>query len=152
MYPFYLLLALTIGLVVPLQSAINNQLKALIGGSTTLAALVSFAVGTFALALAALLTQQKWSDLAGLSQVNWWHLTGGMMGALFVFGTTLLAPRLGVVVMLALIICGQILASLLFDRFGWLGLPMRELSMPRMIGAAMVVAGVLLVNFGDRLR
>lgn len=152
MYPLYLLLALTIGLIVPLQSAINNQLKHLIGGSTVLAALVSFAVGTIALALAALLTQQKWSDLAGLSQVNWWQLTGGLMGALFVFGTTLLAPRLGVVVMLALIICGQILASLLFDRFGWLGLPVRELSTPRVIGAAMVIAGVLLVNFGDRLR
>lgn len=152
MYPLYLLLALVIGLIVPLQSAVNNQLKQLIGGSTMLAALVSFVVGTFALALAALLTQQKWNDLAGLSQVNAWQLTGGLMGALFVFGTTLLAPRLGVVVMLALIICGQILASLLFDRFGWLGLPVRELSTPRLIGAAMVIAGVLLVNFGDRLR
>lgn len=148
----YFILALTVGFIVPLQSAVNNQLKALTGGSTVLAALVSFAVGTVALALAALLTQQKWSDLTGLSQVSWWQLTGGIMGALFVFGTTLLAPRLGVVVMLALIICGQILASLLFDRFGWLGMPVREISTPRLIGAALVLAGVLLVNFGDRLR
>jgi transporter family-2 protein len=152
MYPFYLLLALLIGVIVPVQSAVNNQLKALIGGSTTLAALVSFAVGTLLLALVGLLTQQKWSGLAGLSSASWWQLTGGMMGALFVFGTTLLAPRLGVVVMLALIICGQILASLLFDRFGWLGLPVRDISAPRLIGAALVLIGVLLVNFGDRLR
>src|SRR3990170_4500984 len=100
MHCFNLLLALVIGLVIPLQAAVNNQLK------------------------------------------------GGPMGALFVFGTTLLAPRLGVAAMLALIICGQIASSLMFDRFGVLGLPLREISTPRLIGAALVVAGVLLVNFG----
>lgn len=152
MYPFYLLLALVIGLIVPLQSAVNNQLKATLGGSTTLAALVSFMVGVVVLALCAVLTQQKWSAMSQLPQASLWQLTGGVMGALFVFGTTLLAPRLGVVVMLALIISGQILASLLFDRFGWLGLPVREISTPRLIGAALVLIGVLLVNFGDRLR
>ncbi len=152
MYPLYLLLALVIGLIVPLQSAVNNQLKATLGGSTTLATLVSFMVGVVVLALCAVLTQQKWSTMSQLPQASLWQFTGGVMGALFVFGTTLLAPRLGVVVMLAMIISGQILASLLFDRFGWLGLPVREISTPRLIGAALVLIGVLLVNFGDRLR
>lgn len=152
MYPVYLLLALGVGLIVPLQSAVNNQLKQLTGGSTVLAALVSFGVGTLALAVTALLTQQKWSALGQLNQVSPWQLTGGMMGALFVFGTTLLAPRLGVTVMLALIIGGQILASLLFDRFGWLGLPVREITPLRLLGVALVLLGVLLVSFGDRWR
>ena len=152
MYPLYLLLALVIGLIIPLQSAVNNQLKATLGGSTTLATLVSFMVGVVVLALCAVLTQQKWSTMSQLPQASFWQFTGGVMGALFVFGTTLLAPRLGVVVMLAMIISGQILASLLFDRFGWLGLPVREISTPRLIGAALVLIGVLLVNFGDRLR
>lgn len=152
MYPFYLLLALAIGLIVPLQSAVNNQLKHVLGGSTILAALISFSVGTLALALMALFTQQKWSNMIQLGQASGWQLTGGTMGALFVFGTTLLAPRLGMATMLALIISGQILASLMFDRFGWLGLPVREISAPRLIGAMLVLAGVFLVNFGDRLR
>ncbi|MBS1155895.1 MAG: EamA-like transporter family protein [Proteobacteria bacterium] len=152
MYPLYLLLALTIGLIVPLQSTINNQLKIVIGGSTVIAALISFGVGTLSLLLISLLTQQKWSSFTQLGQATWWQLTGGAMGALFVFGTTLLAPRIGVAVMLAVIICGQILASLLFDRFGILGLPVRELSTPRLLGAALVLVGVLLVSFGDRLR
>lgn len=152
MYPLYLLLALTIGLIVPLQSTVNNQLKILIGGSTLMAALISFSVGTLTLLLITLLTQQKWNGLAQLGQASWWLFTGGAMGALFVFGTTLLAPRIGVAVMLAVIICGQILASLLFDRFGLLGLPVRELSTPRLLGAALVLIGVLLVSFGDRLR
>ncbi len=152
MYLLYLLLALVIGLIVPLQSAVNNQLKLAIGGSTLLAALASFAIGTLALLLIALAGQQKLGGLALLGQVRWWQLSGGVMGALFVFGTTLLAPRIGVTVMVALIIGGQVLSSLLFDRFGLLGFAVREISLPRLAGVLLVLAGVLLVSFGDRLR
>lgn len=151
MYALYLLLALVIGLIVPLQSAVNNQLKIAIGGSTVLAALISFAVGTLVLLLIVLLMQQR-NGLMQLGQASWWQFTGGLMGALFVFGTTLLAPRVGVTVMLAVIICGQIVISLLFDKLGLLGLPVRDISVARLFGVGLVLAGVLLVSFGDRLR
>jgi transporter family-2 protein len=148
----YALLALAIGLIVPLQAAVNNQLKITIGGSTVMAALVSFAFGTVTLAIVALVAQEKWGGLAQITQAPWWQLTGGTMGALFVFGTTLLAPRLGFTVMIALIIGGQTLTSLAFDRIGFLGIPVSELTAPRAIGALLTVIGVLLVNFGDRVE
>lgn len=151
MRTMYALFALTIGLIIPLQAAVNNQLKITIGGSTVMAALVSFAFGTVTLALVALLAQEKWGGLAQITQAPWWQLTGGAMGALFVFGTTLLAPRLGFTVMIALIIGGQTLTSLAFDRIGFLGIPVSELTAPRAIGAVLTVVGVLLVNFGDRV-
>lgn len=147
----YALLALSIGLVVPLQAAVNNQLKMTIGGSTVMAALVSFGCGTLTLALVAMALQEKWGSLGQVAHVPWWQLTGGTMGALFVFGTILLAPRLGFAVMLALIIGGQILASLAFDRIGLLGVPVRELTAPRVLGGLLTVIGVVLVNFGDRI-
>lgn len=65
------------------------------------------------------------------------------MGALFVFGTTLLAPRIGVAAMVSLIVAGQIISSLLFDRFGWLGLPLRDIGYARMLGALPIAAGGL---------
>jgi transporter family-2 protein len=151
MQTVYALLALSIGLVVPLQAAVNNQLKITLGGSTVMAALVSFACGTLTLAIVAFAMQEKWGSLAQVARAPWWQLTGGAMGALFVFGTTLLAPRLGFAVMLALIIGGQILASLAFDRIGLMGIPVRELTTPRVIGALLTIVGVALVNFGDRL-
>lgn len=144
----YSLLALTIGLIVPLQAAINNQLKAVIGNSTLLAALISFLVGTLALLCISIVTGQKLSALAQLPKAEPWMLIGGLLGAMFVFGTTLIAPKLGAATMLSLIITGQIIASMLFDRFGWLAMPLKELSWPRLLGAALVVIGVLLVNFG----
>jgi transporter family-2 protein len=152
MRTIYALFALAIGLVVPLQAAVNNQLKTTIGGSTLMAALISFACGTVTLVLVALAAQEKWGGLANIAQAPWWQLTGGSMGALFVFGTTLLAPRLGFTVMIALIIGGQALSSLAFDRIGFLGVPVRELTAPRIIGALLTIAGVLLVNFGDRVE
>ena len=145
---FYSLLALTIGLVVPLQAAINHQLKAVIGHSTVLAALVSFSVGTLVLLCIALATGPKLTALFELPKAEPWMLMGGLLGALFVFGTTLLAPKLGAATMLSLIITGQIIASMLFDRFGWLAMPIKEISWPRLLGAALVIVGVLLVNFG----
>ena len=145
----YSLLALTIGLIVPLQAAINNQLKAVVGNSTVLAALVSFSVGTIALLCIAIATGQKLSALANLPKAEAWMLIGGLLGAMFVFGTTLIAPKLGAATMLSLIITGQIIASMLFDRFGWFAMPLKDISWPRLLGAVLVVIGVLLVNFGN---
>jgi transporter family-2 protein len=51
--------------------------------------------------------------------------------------------------MLSLIITGQIIASMLFDRFGWFAMPLKDISWPRLLGAALVIIGVLLVNFGN---
>ncbi len=145
----YSLFALTIGLIIPLQAAINNQLKSVIGHSTLLAALVSFSVGTLALLCISLATGQKISALAQLPKAEPWMLLGGLLGAVFVFGTTLIAPKLGAATMLSLIITGQIIASMLFDRFGWFAMPMKDLSWPRLLGAALIIIGVVLVNFGN---
>lgn len=142
----YLLFAFAIGLMIPVQAAVNNQLKGFVGASTLLAAFVSFSVGTLALAIVATLDRQPWAALSGISKAQWWHLTGGLLGALFVFGTTLLAPRIGVAKMTALIVAGQVMISLVLDHQGWLGLAVREITPMRMLGGVLVVAGVFLVN------
>lgn len=147
----YLLFAFAIGCAIPMQAAINNQLKSYLDGSTLMASLVSFTVGTIALAVIAAGTGQRWQSLGSLGEAKSWQLTGGLLGAIFVFGTTLLAPRIGVAKMVALIIAGQVLVSLLMDHEGWLGLAVREITLTRALGALLVVAGVLLVNF-DQLK
>jgi transporter family-2 protein len=147
----YLAFAFAIGCMIPMQAAINNQLRGYVGTSTLLAAFVSFSVGTVALAIVATINGQRWSALGDLSKADWWHLTGGLLGALFVFGTTLLAPRIGVAKMTALIVAGQVLISLILDHHGWLGLAVREVTPTRIAGGVLVVAGVFLVNFDQLL-
>lgn len=146
----FLVMAFAIGLAIPLQSAVNNALRASLHSGSMLAALVSFAVGTAALLAASALAGQPFAALGGLPRVPWWQWLGGFLGAFFVFGTTLLAPRIGLAAMVSLIVAGQVCSSLVFDRFGLLGLEVRELSWARLLGAALILAGAVLVNFGDR--
>jgi transporter family-2 protein len=146
----FLIMAFAIGLAIPLQSAINNALRASLQSGSMLAALVSFAVGTAALLVASALTGQPFAALGGLVRVPWWQWLGGVLGAYFVFGSTLLAPRIGMAAMVALIVAGQVCSSLVFDRFGLLGLQVRGLSWIRIAGAALILVGAILVNFGDR--
>ena len=143
----YLAFAFVIGCLIPLQAAVNNQLKAHVGGSTVMASFVSFAVGTIALGLIASFGDTRWKALGGLTDARGWQLTGGLLGAVFVFGTTLLAPRIGVAKMVALILAGQVIVSIMLDHYGWIGLAVRELTPLRLAGAALVVVGVLLVNY-----
>ncbi|WP_291270559.1 DMT family transporter [Geothrix sp.] len=146
----FILMAFVIGLVIPLQSAINSSLRDTLHSGSVLAALVSFAVGTLALLVASVLTGQPFAALGGLPRVAWWEWLGGALGAFFVFGSTLLAPRIGVAAMIALIVAGQVISSLVFDRYGLLGLPVRGISGIRLAGAVLILAGAVLVNFGDR--
>jgi bacterial/archaeal transporter family-2 protein len=146
----FLLMAFVIGLVIPLQSAVNSALRDSLRSGSLLAALVSFAVGTVFLAGACLAARQPFASLAGLPRIPWWQWLGGVLGAFFVFGSTLLAPRIGLAAMISLIVAGQVISSLVFDRFGLLGLPVRDISWLRLAGALLLLAGAVLVNFGDR--
>ena len=143
----YLALAFAIGCMIPLQAAINARLRDHLDHSTLLAALVSFAVGTLALALMAVVTSQRWQALGGVTQAKGWQLTGGLLGAVFVFATTLLAPKIGLAKMVALVIAGQVAMSLIADHFGWIGLAVREIDPIRAGGALLVLAGVVMVNY-----
>ncbi len=146
----FILMAFAIGLVIPLQSAVNGALRNTLGSGSVLAAFVSFAVGTAVLGAASGLTAQPFATLGGLSRIPPWQWVGGALGAFFVFGSTLVAPRIGMAAMISLIVAGQVCSSLAFDHFGWVGLPVRGISGVRIAGAALILAGVLLVNFGDR--
>jgi bacterial/archaeal transporter family-2 protein len=152
MNAFLLFFAFFIGCVIPLQAIINNSLRVALGSGAVFAAMVNFVVGSVVLVVVCALSGEKWSSVLKISSVAPWQLLGGLLGAMFVFGTTLLAPRIGVATMLSLVVAGQILASLVFDRAGIFGIAARELSTPRAIGALLVIVGVLLVNFGDKLR
>ncbi len=147
----FLLLAFCAGVAISTQSAVNSQLAAGIGGNTVAAALISFLVGSLVLAAFALVRGGLGGSLALVPDQPKWMLAGGLLGAGFIFCTTLLAPRIGVTNMLVLIIAGQLLASVTIDHFGLLNMTVRSASFIKVIGAVVVMAGVALTLFGDRL-
>src|SRR3954447_12318442 len=116
----YLLFAVAAGAMLPLQFGVNAQLAHWLG-SPVRAAFVSFLVGTVALLVVAAFVRKPLPSLARLADVPWWVWIGGLLGAFYVTGSIVTAPKLGAVTLAAAIIFGQTLASVLVDHFGWVG-------------------------------
>lgn len=143
MYVLLCALAFAAGVVLVVQVGVNATLRGGLG-SPVVAALVSFLVGSVALAALALV-MRGWPARGQLAAVPAWAWAGGVLGAYYVVSTIIVGPRLGAAALLALVILGQLLTSLLVDQFGWLGFPQHPLSLARLAGAALLFAGVLLI-------
>ena len=139
------LVALLIGFALPVQSGVNAQLR--IGvGHPLLAAFISFAVGTIALLGLNVALRVPLPAGEAVSKLPWWHWIGGLLGAAYIYLAVLLAPRLGAATLVAAIVSGQMVASLLLDHFGWVGYPQQSLTPLRAVGALLVIGGVLLIQ------
>jgi bacterial/archaeal transporter family-2 protein len=143
------LLGLIAGAVLPVQGAINAQLRTDLDAPIAVGAL-SFVVATLVMAalLGALLAVAaiRPPSAAGLTSVPWWGWLGGLCGATYVVSVFALIPEIGVAPTVALTVAGQQLASVLVDRYGLLRLPRREISTRRLLGVAVLLAGVALIE------
>ena len=144
----YILLALALaaGTFMPIQAGINSKLAGAVGGAIP-SAFVSFLVGTLALALILGVTGQGVPFTAACKASPWWYWIGGTLGAFFVTATVILAPRIGGGAMIALTLAGQVAASMALDHFGLLGFPHIPFDLKRLIGTALLLAGVYLIRF-----
>ena len=76
----------------------------------------------------------------------WWVWIGFITGSVFVVAGLSLSPIIGVGGFIAALVAGQMIASLVLDHFGLAGLAVRPLTLARAAGAALVIAGVLLIQ------
>jgi len=144
--PFYLSIAFVTGAAIAVQALANSRLRFALG-TPVWAAIAQFIVGLAALVAIAIVTRQPAPDAGGLSRMPWWGWVGGAIGALFITVSIVLTPRLGTAVTLATMTVGQLLAALVLDHYGWLGAPVIRLSLPRLLGAACLVAGIALMRW-----
>jgi len=139
----YALLALVAGALLPLQALVNARLgQATAGG--LFASACSFLVGTLALACVLAVTRTALPSGESLLRLPAWIWAGGVLGAAFVLIATLAIPRIGAASLVAVVVLGQMIAALVLDRFGILQAA-REVNATRLLGALLVVAGVVLV-------
>ena len=69
------------------------------------------------------------------------------MGVCYIWCSVVVSPRVGVATMLSLVIAGQMVASLLIDHFGLMQMPMLPATLPRLLGAALLITGAALMAF-----
>jgi transporter family-2 protein len=136
-------MAALVGAGLTVQVGMNATVRAAIG-SPVLAAVVNFAIGLAALALVAIASGARWAP-GSTATVPAWAWFGGLLGAAYVAATTVLGPRLGAAAMLALTLAGQMAAALVVDHFGAIGFPQSPVTPARLLGTALLVAGVLLI-------
>ena len=139
-----MLLVLLAGGLIALQAP-TNAILAKAGGSPVLAALISFGVGTLALLVVWLVSGNR-PGASAFRRIPWYAWLGGFYGATFVAVAAYAAPKIGLGSLITIGIAGQIVMALYLDHVGALGLPRDPLSLGRIAGALLVIAGVVLVR------
>ena len=142
---FLYLLALGAGISVSVQQVLNGGLRSALG-SPAWAGLFSYVGGLLTMIVVVIALGEhvpSWKTVAG---VPWWAWSGGVFGGTFILLAILLLPSLGAATLFALIIAGQMLATITLDHFGVLGLTPHPINLSRLLGAALLIGGVILIK------
>ena len=139
------LLAAVAGVAAVTQQVFNANLRGVLD-SAGWAAVVSYAVGLICVLGLALASGDPLPSLAVARGSSWYLWTGGALGAFFIIIAIFMVPKLGAATFIALFVVGQMFASLVFDHFGLFGLEKHAASPVRLAGAALLIAGVVLIR------
>jgi bacterial/archaeal transporter family-2 protein len=146
---FYIILfsalAALAGASVVLQQVLNANLRGALD-SAAWSGFVSYLVGLICMMVFALAMRDPIPSATIASRIPWWAWSGGMFGAIFIGLAIILVPQLGAATFIALLISGQMLASIIFDHFGLFGLAQRTVDLPRLLGVVLLVVGVVLIR------
>lgn len=140
------LIAAGAGVSFVMQQAVNAHLRFGLG-SAAWAGFASYLGGTLCMLLLAAALVDPLPSAGAVARAPWWAWSGGFFGAVYIAVSILLVPRLGATAFVALLIAGQMLSSLVFDHFGWFGLPQQPADPTRLLGAALLIAGTVLIRY-----
>lgn len=139
----YLLTAL-LGVVLTVHLAMNATVGAALANPRVGNALF-WSIGAIT-AIAIGLTGWRSGALAPIGQINPVLLTAGAMGATLVFGIAWLIPQIGAGPMTLCLLVGQIVSGMVISHFGWLGSPVQPISVMNLVGALVMIVGVVLAT------
>ncbi|HMQ69458.1 MAG TPA: DMT family transporter [Ignavibacteria bacterium] len=141
---FWIILAFFSGAFLPIQAALNTKLSKA-GNSPVHASMLSFIIGTAALILYIYISRQQVS-WEGLKTAPYYAWIGGILGAFYVTVIILAFPKLGPGVTFSLVVAGQLIFSVLLEHFNILDTPQHPVSLLRITGIVLIIAGVILVR------
>jgi transporter family-2 protein len=140
-----MILAVGSGASIVLQQALNANLRTALN-SAAWSGFMSYFVGLLCMIALAVALRDPIPSVTVAARIPWWAWSGGLFGAIFIGLAVVLVPKLGAATFFALLITGQLLASVAFDHFGLLGLAQRSIDLPRLIGVALLIGGVVLIR------
>jgi len=139
------LLTIGAGISVLVQQALNANLRAELN-SAAWSGFMSYFLGVAFMVAVAVILRDPIPSAATISRVPLWAWSGGIFGAIFIGLSIITIPKLGGAAYIAILVTGQMIAALAVDHFGWLGIPERHIDLPRVLGVALLVGGVVLMR------
>jgi transporter family-2 protein len=139
------LLTISAGMSVVIQQALNANLRAGLN-SAAWSGFASYLVGIVCMACLAAALRDPIPSAGTIARVPLWVWGGGLFGAIFIAISIVTVPKLGGAGYIALLVTGQMIAGLVLDQFGWLGIPERPIDVPRLLGVALLIGGVILIR------
>lgn len=133
-----LLAGASVGLQSPLASMITQKL-----GMMESVVIIHLS-GTIAGILALLVTRKGVGNLGQWKDLPWYLLAAGALGLVVVSGYSFMIPRIGVASSVLIALTGQLLISAVLDNYGFLGAAVRPITLPRLLGIAVMFLGVWL--------
>ena len=154
--PVWLALIFTvlIGALYAVQSRVNGELGHRLGDGFA-AAVISFGSGLVILSLGLIVFRRGRRGLqlvaraVSVKKLSWWHLFGGLAGALFVLAQGLVAAPLGIALFTVAVVAGQTVSGVLMDRFGIGPGGRRPLHASKIGGALLALVAVAFTVSGE---
>jgi transporter family-2 protein len=138
------LLSLALGVVLVVHLAMNGQVGNVIRNPRVANALF-WCIGAVTAVVIGVTGWQR-GALDALKNVNPLLLTAGVLGACLVFAIAWLIPRVGARDVMITLLAGQIMGGLVLSHFGWLGSPQQPITVVKIVGVMVMLAGVVLTT------
>lgn len=139
----YAVIMLLAGIGIPVLAALNAALGTRIG-SPAAAATVLFSIAFLTCALVMLLTGPQ--ALAKVTLAPRHLLLAGVLIAFYVLSITFVAPTFGVGNAVFFVLLGQLISTAMIDHFGLFGARVTPMDASRILGIALMTAGVFVTQ------
>ena len=142
----YMIAAALCGVVLTTQVATNKQLGEHLH-NLYIPAAANMIIGVVATVALTLALSKEYPTTGMIRSAPWYGwLGGGVLGAVYLTGNILLAPKIGAATLIGLVVTGQIVFSVLVDNYGWFGFEQHDANWPRILGCLLLVGGAGLVS------
>jgi transporter family-2 protein len=142
---WFMLLALTAGVSVMIQQALNANLRTALN-SAAWSGFMSYFLGVICMLALAAVLRDPIPSIGTASRIPLWAWSGGIFGAVFIALSIVAIPKIGAATYVALLITGQMLCSVAIDHYGLFGLAQRPVDLSRLLGVALLIGGVVLIR------
>jgi bacterial/archaeal transporter family-2 protein len=141
----YAFVAVGLGVAISFQPPINATMARVLG-SPLLATSISIFISLIVVVPLWLTWGKGGGDLSQFKMLPWWVVIGGVIGVIYVAGSIITAPILGVALFFICVVAGQLIGSSIIDQWGAFGLEVKPINTMKLIGIGFVLLGAVLVQ------